>query len=73
MQLNHTIVHCSNQERSSQFLAEIFGRPAPSRFGHFHVLTLDNQASLDYMAVEAPVTPQHYAFLVSEPEFDAIL
>lgn len=42
MELNHTIIWCSDQETSSRFLAEMFGRPAPTRFGHFHVVQLDN-------------------------------
>jgi hypothetical protein len=31
-----------------------------------------NGVSLDYMEVEGEITPQHYAFLISEPEFDEI-
>ncbi|MEZ4373121.1 MAG: VOC family protein [Polyangiaceae bacterium] len=72
MKLNHTIVHCTDQARSSGFLAELFGRPAPTRFGHFHVVTLDNDVSLDYMEVKPPISAQHYAFLVSEEDFSAI-
>ncbi|MCA9644173.1 MAG: VOC family protein [Polyangiaceae bacterium] len=72
MKLNHTIVHCTDQARSALFLAELFGRPAPTRFGHFHVVTLDNDVSLDYMAVKPPIAAQHYAFLVSEEDFSAI-
>ncbi|MCA9632607.1 MAG: VOC family protein [Myxococcales bacterium] len=73
MQLNHTIVYSTDPERSAHFLAAIFNRPAPTRFGHFQVVTLDNDVSLDYMATRKPVAPQHYAFLVSEADFDGIL
>jgi hypothetical protein len=34
-QLNHTIVWSSDQTKSALFLAEMLGRPAPVRFGHF--------------------------------------
>jgi catechol 2,3-dioxygenase-like lactoylglutathione lyase family enzyme len=72
-QFNHTIVWCSNQGASAKFLADILGRPAPVRFGHFDVVKLDNGVSLDFANAEGPVRPQHYAFLISEPDFDAVL
>jgi catechol 2,3-dioxygenase-like lactoylglutathione lyase family enzyme len=72
VELNHTIVWCSDQGASSDFLAEILGRPAPSRFAHFLVVHLDNGVSLDFYQKEGEVARQHYAFLVGEEEFDAI-
>lgn len=71
---NHTIVAAHDQQKSAAFLAELFGLPAPEPFGHFLVVGLDHDASLDYTEVAAsePIHPQHYAFLVSEDEFDAI-
>ena len=44
-QLNHTIVWSSDQTMSARFLAEMLGRPAPTRFGHFDVVELDNGVS----------------------------
>jgi catechol 2,3-dioxygenase-like lactoylglutathione lyase family enzyme len=73
MQLNHTIVNCSNQSKSSSFLVEILGRPAATRFGPFHVVSLDNDVSLDYLQTDKPIEQQHYAFLITESEFDAVL
>jgi catechol 2,3-dioxygenase-like lactoylglutathione lyase family enzyme len=71
-QLNHTIVHCSNQGASARFLADILGRPAPTRFSHFDVVELDNGVSLDFADAEGPIHPQHYAFLIGEADFDAV-
>lgn len=71
VQLNHTIVYAEDAQASATFLAELLGRPAPVPFSHFQVVQLDNDVSLDFLAVPE-VRPQHYAFLVSEPEFDAI-
>jgi catechol 2,3-dioxygenase-like lactoylglutathione lyase family enzyme len=71
-QLNHTIVWCRNQARSAVFLAEILGLPAPTRFGPFHVVALDNGVSLDFRSAEGKVAMQHYAFLVGETDFDAV-
>jgi hypothetical protein len=70
---NHTIVWSSDQTMSARFLAEMLGRPAPTRFGDFDVLELDNGVSLDFADAEGPIRPQHYAFLISEAEFDAVL
>ena len=72
-QFNHTIVWCSNQDVSAKFLVDILGRPAPTRFGHFDVVALDNGVSLDFANAEGPIRPQHYAFLISEADFDAVL
>lgn len=72
VQLNHTIVYSSDFTKSARFLAGILGRPAPVRFGHFEVVELDNGVSLDFMAAHAPIQPQHYAFLISEADFDAV-
>jgi len=71
-QLNHTIVWSSDQTRSARFLAEMLGLSAPTRFAHFDVVTLDNAVSLDFAQAEGPIRPQHYAFLISEAEFDAV-
>ena len=73
VQLNHTIVSCRDQEASSRFLARMLGRPEPKPFGPFHVVDLDNGVSLDFRSTENPIAIQHYAFLISEAEFDAVL
>jgi catechol 2,3-dioxygenase-like lactoylglutathione lyase family enzyme len=71
-QLNHTIVWCRDQQRSADFLAQVLGLPAPRRFMHFLVVDLANGVSLDYYQSQDHLALQHYAFLVSEDEFDAI-
>lgn len=74
VQLNHTIVPSLDAEASAAFVAELLGLPAPRRFGPFVVVETDNGVSLDYVDVgpgdEKP--SRHYAFLVSEDDFDAI-
>ena len=72
-QLNHTIVWCRDQRRSAEFLADMLGRPTPRRFAHFDVVDLDNGVSMDFAERSGTITPQHYAFLISEGDFDAIL
>ncbi|MGF1625556.1 MAG: VOC family protein [Alphaproteobacteria bacterium] len=72
-ELNHTIVWCRDQEVSARFLADILGRPAPARFGPFHVVALDNGVSLDFVEIDGEVASQHYAFLIDEGDFDGVL
>ena len=70
-ELNHTIVWCSDKHRSSQFLTGILGLPPARAFLHFMVVELGNKVSLDYYQKEGSIAQQHYAFLVSNAEFDA--
>ncbi len=72
VQLNHTIVHATDRDASAAFLAEMLGRPAPTEYGPFLVVEVDNGVSLDFMQVDQVADPQHYAFLVTEDSFDAI-
>jgi catechol 2,3-dioxygenase-like lactoylglutathione lyase family enzyme len=72
-QLNHTIVWCRDRRKSSAFLARMLGRPAPTTFGPFHVVDMDNGVSLDFHDAEGPIASQHYAFLIGEADFDAVL
>ncbi len=71
---NHTIVAAKDKQESATFLTELFGLPAPAPFGHFLVVALEHGVSLDYAEVPSgeEIRPQHYAFLVSEDDFDAI-
>ncbi|HWI11082.1 MAG TPA: VOC family protein [Burkholderiaceae bacterium] len=72
IELNHTIVHARDPQRSANFLAELLGRPAPVPYGPFLGVALDNGVTLDYIAADAELVIEHYAFLVGEAEFDAI-
>jgi len=72
VKLNHTIVHASDRDATATFLTEILGLPAPSSYGPFLVVEVDNEVSLDVVQDPGPISTQHYAFLVSEDDFDAI-
>ncbi|SBW23012.1 Glyoxalase/bleomycin resistance protein/dioxygenase [Candidatus Protofrankia californiensis] len=72
VQLNHTIVSAHDKSASAAFLAGVLGLDAPAPFGHFLVVTADNGVSLDFTETKATIVPQHYAFLISEAEFDQI-
>ncbi|CAG9177050.1 VOC family protein [Cupriavidus pinatubonensis] len=70
IQLNHTIVFSRDKKASADFLCEILGRPAAVPFGPFLTVRLDNDVTLDFMDAEGDVAMQHYAFLVSDAEFE---
>jgi len=74
IEFNHTIVAAHDQRKSAEFVSELFGLPSPKPFGHFLAVALEHGATLDYAEVAAgeEIRPQHYAFLVSEDDFDAI-
>ena len=72
VQLNHTIVRCSDKWASSRFYTEILGLPEPSTYGPFVVVQLANGVSLDFADDHGAPRPQHYAFIVSDQEFDQI-
>jgi catechol 2,3-dioxygenase-like lactoylglutathione lyase family enzyme len=69
--LNHTIVAARDRKESAAFLADLLGLAPPTTYGPFAVVQLDNDVSLDFMD-DDEVVQRHYAFLVSEPEFDQI-
>lgn len=71
---NHTIVAAKDRQESAVFFTELFGLPSPREFGPFLAVTLNHGVTLDYAqaSTDEEIRPQHYAFLVSEDEFDAI-
>jgi catechol 2,3-dioxygenase-like lactoylglutathione lyase family enzyme len=72
IQFNHTILSARDSQASAKFLADMLGLPAPTHWGPFEMVTTANGANLDYMDSDGTINPQHYAFLVSESEFDDI-
>jgi catechol 2,3-dioxygenase-like lactoylglutathione lyase family enzyme len=72
VQLNHTIVYARDRDASARFLAEILGVDELRPFGPFMGVEVANGVTLDYMSVSIDITPQHYAFLITEPEFDEV-
>jgi catechol 2,3-dioxygenase-like lactoylglutathione lyase family enzyme len=72
VQLNHTIVAAHDKQEAATFLAEILGLEPPTPFGPFLCVETANGVSLDYADHVGAIASNHYAFLVSEGEFDAI-
>lgn len=72
VQLNHTIVNASDADASARFLADLLGLGDPVAFGPFIAVETANGVTLDFMSVGGDIVSQHYAFLVTEAEFDDI-
>ena len=73
IQLNHTIVHSKDKRAAAGFFVELFGLPQPKAFYGFLDVDLSNGVTLAFLdAGGMEVQMQHYAFLVSDAEFDAI-
>lgn len=70
IELNHTIVPAHDPKASAQFLASILGLQVSPPVAHFTPVTLANSVTLDFDRYDQ-VDEHHYAFLVSEEEFEA--
>lgn len=72
VELNHTIVHCRDNRESAAFFADLLDLTVGEEWGPFVPVVLANDVTLDFATVPAAsIASQHYAFLVSEAEFDA--
>ncbi|MEH6347876.1 MAG: VOC family protein [Bermanella sp.] len=70
--LNHTIVPSHNHVTSAQFYTRIFNFDYEQDWGPFAIVRVNDSLTLDFMEKEK-FSSNHYAFKVSEEEFDAIL
>lgn len=74
VQLNHTIAGSRDAVAGAGFLTEMLGLPEAVQFGPFQVVEVSNGVSIDFVDVgaDAEIPGIHYAFLVTEDEFDQI-
>jgi catechol 2,3-dioxygenase-like lactoylglutathione lyase family enzyme len=73
VELNHTIVNAHDRKASAEFLAGLLGLEVGEPAGVFLPVVLSNGVTLDFMNRPAErIESQHYAFLISEEEFDEI-
>lgn len=69
--LNHTIVPVKDKHASARFFAETFGLRQDDSHGHFAPVRVNSTLTLLFDDADV-VRSQHYAFHVSDEEFDAI-
>jgi hypothetical protein len=70
--LNHHIVSATDSEASARYYCDMLGLPSAVKLGEFAVLKVSADLTLDFIATEDDFDRQHYAFLVTETEFDEI-
>ena len=69
--LNHAIVPARDKEASARFFAHIFGLGYEGPMGHFAPVRVNETFTLDFDDRDT-FDSHHYAFHVSDEEFDAI-
>ena len=71
-QLDHTIVPAYDKVKSAEFIARMFGLKYEDPWGHFAPVKVNDILTLDFDDSDNPRS-NHYAFLASDEEFDAVL
>jgi catechol 2,3-dioxygenase-like lactoylglutathione lyase family enzyme len=69
--LDHTIVPAKDKLASAKFFAEIFGLNVKPGEGHFAQVQINDSLTFDF-AEEPKPQSHHYAFHISEAEYEAI-
>jgi catechol 2,3-dioxygenase-like lactoylglutathione lyase family enzyme len=70
--LNHTIIPARRKEEAARWFAEIFCLPYENSKGHFAPVRV-NETLTFLFSDEASICRNHYAFHVSDEEFDSVL
>lgn len=73
MQLDHTIVPSRDKKASARFFADIFGLTVTPRGGYFAQVRINETLTFDFAEDPHPPEGLHYAFHITDAEFDAIL
>lgn len=71
IELDHTIVPARDKVASARFFARIFGLRYSGEASHFAPVRVNDRLTLDFSDDDS-FEPHHYAFKVSEAEFDDI-
>ncbi len=73
MELDHTIVPSRDKKASARFFAEIFGLTVTPGNGYFSQVRINDRLTFDFADEAKPPEGLHYAFHITDAEFDAIL
>jgi catechol 2,3-dioxygenase-like lactoylglutathione lyase family enzyme len=72
IELDHTIVPSKDKRASARFFAEIFGLTVTPGSGYFAQVRVNERLTFDFADDPEPPEGLHYAFHVTDAEFDAI-
>jgi catechol 2,3-dioxygenase-like lactoylglutathione lyase family enzyme len=70
--LHHLIVAVSDRDAAVAWFVELLELREPWDNGFFRSVQLDDRLVLNFAGAPPDLTPQHYAFLVTEEHFDRI-
>lgn len=70
--LNHTIVRARDRHRAAAFLAQVLGLTVGGQAGPFVPVRINDELTLDFDD-RPPFHAGHYAFLIDDATFDAVL
>ncbi len=75
VRFDHTLVASADKHRSARFFADVFGLPAPAEAGFSVAVKLGDGALMSFAQAPpgAEIHGQHYAFLVDDAAFDAVV
>jgi catechol 2,3-dioxygenase-like lactoylglutathione lyase family enzyme len=73
IEFNHLIIFAKDKQKSANFLTTILGLPEAKPAGFFLSVDFSNNVTFQYAEPGVDFIMQHYAFLVTELEFDEIL
>lgn len=73
VRFDHTIVPAIDKRTSAEFFAEIFGLAAPTQAGAFLQVRLSDGRIFDFAEPGIDFPGQHFAFLVDDATFDAVV
>ena len=71
IRLDHTIVPAKDKVASAKFFAEIFGLKV-NKEGHFAEVQVNDSLTFAFADEPEPCRSNHYAFHISDVDFDAI-
>jgi len=72
IRLDHTIVPAKDKIAAARFFAEIFGLEVKPGDGYFAQVQVNESLTLDFADESEPWDGHHYAFHVSDTEFEGI-
>ena len=71
--LDHTIIPARDKEASARFFARMFGLEYKGPWGPFAPVKVNETLSMDFGDGGERFDVQHYAFIASDDELDAVL
>jgi hypothetical protein len=73
IELDHFIVPSRDKAKAAKLLADLLGvRSAPAQLGPFHSVYVNDGLTLDFVDSDEAFPIHHYAFRVTEADFDLI-